>query len=128
MILLKKGDVSSKVKTLSIVETRTRYLTIRQHTRDFCFLHQSLRKLLKLFSRKSTVSYGSTMLPSYSGLALKNPPKKTHPKNPKKTKKTHLKKPAKNVFFLVFWFFFNFFSFYENNTNFSLSNRFFMNK
>ncbi len=40
----------------------------------------------------------------HAGLALKNPPKKTHPKNPK---------------FLIF---------YENNKNFSLSNRFFMNK
>jgi hypothetical protein len=38
------------------------------------------------------------------GLALKNPPKKTHPK---KTKKNHLKKPTKNVFFLVFWVFLN---------------------
>jgi hypothetical protein len=31
-----------------------------------------------------------------AGLALKNPPKKTHPKKPKKT---HLKKPTKNGFF-----------------------------
>jgi hypothetical protein len=31
-------------------------------------------------------------------------------------------------FFGFFWFFFKFFIFYENNTNFSLSNRFFMNK
>jgi hypothetical protein len=54
------------------------------------------------------------------GLALKNPPKKTQ--------KTHLKKPTKNVFFWVFLGFFKFFIFYENNTNFSLSNRFFMNK
>jgi hypothetical protein len=30
--------------------------------------------------------------------------------------------------FLVFWFFFKFLICYENNTNFSLSNRFFMNK
>jgi len=58
-------------------------------------------------------------------LALKNPPKKTHPKKPKKT---HLKKPTKNGFFWVFLGFFKFFIFYENNTNFSLSNRFFMNK
>ncbi len=40
-------------------------------------------------------------------------------------KKTHPKKPTKNVFCRVF---FKFFIFYENNTNFSLSNRFFMNK
>jgi hypothetical protein len=45
-----------------------------------------------------------------SGLALKNPPKKTHPK-----------KPTKSGFF-------KFLIFYENNKNFSLSNRFFMNK
>jgi hypothetical protein len=45
-----------------------------------------------------------------AGLALKNPPKKTHPKQPKKT---HLKNPTKNGFFGFF---------YENNTNFSLSN------
>jgi hypothetical protein len=38
----------------------------------------------------------------YPGLALKNPPKKTHPK---KTKKTHLKKPTKNVFLGFFWVF-----------------------
>ncbi len=44
-----------------------------------------------------------------AGLAIKNPPKK----------------PTKNVFF---WFFFNFLIFYENNTNFSLRNRFFINK
>ncbi len=42
------------------------------------------------------------------GLALKNPPKKTHPKKPQKT---HLKKPTKNGFFgfflvfLIFLFF-----------------------
>jgi len=56
-----------------------------------------------------------------SGLSLKNPPKKTHPKTKKKT--------TKNFFWGFFLFvFFNFFIFYENNTNFSLSNRFFMNK
>jgi hypothetical protein len=44
-------------------------------------------------------------------------------KNP--PKKTHLKKPTKNVFDLGF---FKFFIFYENNTNFSVCNRFFMNK
>jgi hypothetical protein len=37
----------------------------------------------------------------------------------KPTQKTHLKKPTENVFFLIF---------YGDNTNFSLSNRFFMNK
>jgi hypothetical protein len=57
--------------------------------------------------------------PNIPGLALKNPPKKTHPKKPKKT---HLKKPTKNGFFWVFLGFFEFFIFYENNTNFSLSN------
>jgi hypothetical protein len=35
----------------------------------------------------------------WAGLALKNPPKKIHPK---KTKKTHLKKTTKNGFFWVF--------------------------
>jgi len=40
------------------------------------------------------------------GLAIKNPPKKTH-----------LKKPTKNVFL---WGFLKFLIFYENNTNFSL--------
>jgi hypothetical protein len=44
-----------------------------------------------------------------AGLALKNPPKKTHPK-----------KPTKNGFFWVFLGFFKFLIFYENNTNFSL--------
>jgi hypothetical protein len=52
-----------------------------------------------------------------AGLPIKNPPKKTPKKPPKK--------PTKNVFFggggfIVF--------FYENNTNFSLWTRFFMNK
>jgi hypothetical protein len=51
-----------------------------------------------------------------AGLAIKKPPKKTH-----------LNKPIKNVFFLDFWVF-NFFIFIENNSNFSFSNRFFMNK
>jgi hypothetical protein len=37
------------------------------------------------------------------GLAVKNPPKKTHPK---KTQKNHLKKTTKNVFFWVFFGFF----------------------
>jgi hypothetical protein len=39
------------------------------------------------------------------GLAIKNPPKKTHPK---KNKKTHLKKPTKNGFFGFFGVFLNF--------------------
>jgi hypothetical protein len=34
-----------------------------------------------------------------AGLAIKNPPKKTHPKKPKKT---HIKKPTKNEFFSFF--------------------------
>jgi hypothetical protein len=46
------------------------------------------------------------------GLAIKNPPKKTHPKNPKK--------PPKNPQKMFFLGFFEFFIFYENNTNFSL--------
>jgi hypothetical protein len=44
--------------------------------------------------------------------------KKSTEKNP--PKKIHLKKPTKNVWFLVL----KFFIFYENNTNFSFSNRF----
>jgi hypothetical protein len=40
-----------------------------------------------------------------AGLAIKNPPKKTHPK---KQKKIHQKKPTKNVFFLGFFGFLNF--------------------
>jgi hypothetical protein len=51
------------------------------------------------------------------GLAIKNPPKQTHPKNPK----NHLKKPTKNVFLVGFFWVFKFvLNFYENNTNFSL--------
>jgi hypothetical protein len=42
---------------------------------------------------------GSLPYRFFPGLALKNPPKKTHPKKPKKT---HLKKPNKNGFFWVF--------------------------
>jgi hypothetical protein len=53
----------------------------------------------------SGLSNDTTLRP---GLALKNPPKKTHPKNPKKPHKFKI--------------------FYEKNTNFFLSNRFFMNK
>jgi hypothetical protein len=44
-----------------------------------------------------------------------------------KNQKNHLKK-TQIVFFGVFWVFFKFFIFYENNTNFSLWNRFLMNK
>jgi hypothetical protein len=58
------------------------------------------------------------------GLALKNPPKKPTQKNPK----NHLKKTIKSGFFWFFLGFFKFHIFYENNKNFSLSNRFFMNK
>jgi hypothetical protein len=65
---------------------------------------------------------GQLCLPPYQlGLALKNPPKKTHPKNPKK-------RTQKNPLKMFFFGFFKFLIFYENNTNFSLSNRFFMNK
>jgi hypothetical protein len=42
------------------------------------------------------------------GLALKNPPKKTHPKKPQKN---HLKKPTKNVFFVGFFKFLIFLNF-----------------
>jgi hypothetical protein len=54
--------------------------------------------------------------------------KPTQKNPPKKTQKNPPKKPTKNVFFGFFWVFLNFLIFYENNTNFSLSNRFFMNK
>ncbi len=54
--------------------------------------------------------------------------KPTQKNPPKKTQKTHLKKPTKNGFFWGFLGFFKFFIFYENNINFSVSNRFFMNK
>jgi hypothetical protein len=45
-------------------------------------------------------------------------------------KKPTQKNPKKWVFLVFFGFlgFFKFYIFYENNTNFSLSNRFFMNK
>jgi hypothetical protein len=52
-----------------------------------------------------------------AGLAIKDPPKKTHPKKP--TQKTHLKNPTKMCFLVLFGFF-KFSIFYENNTNFSL--------
>jgi hypothetical protein len=42
---------------------------------------------------------GSNPGPLQPGLALKNPPKKTHPEKPKKN---HLKKTTKNGFFWVF--------------------------
>jgi hypothetical protein len=71
--------------------------------------------------KKPIPDLGSQIHGSKTGLALKNPPKKTHPKKPKKT---HPKKPTKNVFFLGFLSFFKFLIFYENNTNFSLSNCF----
>ncbi len=51
--------------------------------------------------------------------------KKPTQKNPPKTTQ---KKPPKKPLKMVFLGFFKFFIFYENNTNFSLSNRFFMNK
>ncbi len=53
-----------------------------------------------------------------AGLAIKNPPKKTHPK----------KNPPKKPLKMFFFGFIKFLIFYENNTNFSLWNRFFMNK
>jgi hypothetical protein len=54
-------------------------------------------------------------------VGIKKPTQKAHPKKPKKT---HLKNPIK----MGFLSFFKFLIFYENNTNFSLSTRFFMNK
>ncbi len=73
---------------------------------------------------------GNRFLSSLKGLqicrvGIKKPTQKNPPKKPQKNppKKTHYK--------WVFWvslFFFKFLIFYENNTNFSLSNRFFMNK
>jgi hypothetical protein len=60
--------------------------------------------------------------PTQKNPPKKNPPKKAHPKKPNQKKPP--KNPTKNGFFG----FFNFFNFYENNTNFSLLNRFFMNK
>jgi hypothetical protein len=39
-------------------------------------------------------------LHNQAGLALKNPPKKTHPKKPKKTR---LKKPTRKLVFLGFF-------------------------
>ncbi len=56
-------------------------------------------------------------------------PRKTHPKiPPKKAKKNQKNPPKKTTKMFFFWVFFKFLIFYENNTNFSLSNRFFMNK
>jgi hypothetical protein len=46
----------------------------------------------------------------------------------KKPTQKNPKNPLKMGFFGFFGFFFKFYIFYENNTNFSLSNRFFMNK
>jgi hypothetical protein len=54
-------------------------------------------------------------------VGIKNSTKKTHPK---KTKK----KPTKNPLKMGFLGFLKFLIFYKNNTNFSLLNRFFMNK
>jgi len=53
--------------------------------------------------------FGSPRTRTQAGLAIKNPPRKTH-----------LKKPTKNCFFGIFWGFVKFLIFYENNTNFSL--------
>jgi hypothetical protein len=57
------------------------------------------------------------------GLAIKTHPKKTTQTNPKKPSKNPLK-----MFFLGFFGFLKFLIFYENNTNFSLWNRFEQNK
>jgi hypothetical protein len=64
------------------------------------------------------------ILCSHSRVGIKKPTQKTQPKKPKKT---HTKKPTKNGFFRFFLGFLKFLI-YENNTNFSLSDRFFMNK
>jgi hypothetical protein len=61
--------------------------------------------------------WGPGGVPGRDGIK-KPTPIKTHPKI---SKKTHLKNPLKMFLFL-------FFIFYENDTNFALSNRFFMNK
>jgi hypothetical protein len=56
-----------------------------------------LNKVLRLICLQSLVSSGLK-----AGLAVENPPKKTHPKKPTQKnppKKTHLKKTTKNVFF-----------------------------
>jgi hypothetical protein len=81
---------------------------------------QRLRHPLRLIRERHRVAVASALLPGQlpqlqlhvqplvdlrqgllTGLAIKNPPKKNHPKNPKKT---HLKKPTKNVFFFFFFF------------------------
>jgi hypothetical protein len=74
----------------------------------FGFQKVILTQKLQLFVSKKVL-----FLQEYykSGLALKNPTKKNHPKKPKKppkkTQKTHRKKPTKNGFFgffLIFYF------------------------
>jgi hypothetical protein len=45
---------------------------------------------------------GRRLIRLEAGLAIKNPPQKTHPKKP--TQKNHLKKPAKNGFWVFFKF------------------------
>jgi hypothetical protein len=81
--------------------------------------------LTVIFSFVSKTFSRSGFHPSEPRVGIKKPTQKNPPK---KTQKTHLKKPIKNVFFGGFLGFFKFLIFYENNTNFSLSNRFFMNK
>jgi hypothetical protein len=61
----------------------------------------------------ATANKAAETMRQVAGLAIKNPPIKTHPKNPQKTTKRN---PLKWVFLI--------FNFYENNTNFSLRNRF----
>jgi hypothetical protein len=57
-------------------------------------------------NQKLSMVTDSKVVHKEPGLALKNPPKKTHPKKPKKT---HLKKPTKKCFFFgFFWVFLNF--------------------
>ncbi len=93
----------------------------------FCWIWIRI-KAVKIWRerRKKNVSKKrpiALLKPLQSRVGIKKPTQKSHPKK-------HLKKPTKNVFFggFLFWVFFKFFIFYENNTNFSLSNRFFMNK
>jgi hypothetical protein len=67
--------------------------------------HSRLIIDLQVAALRQFALFGSPRTRTQAGLAIKNPPKKTH-----------LKKPTKNGFFV----FFKFFIFYENNTDGSL--------
>ncbi len=98
------------------------YTALKVQSFLFCGLFRPWRKWIDPQLRN--ILYCWFQLVGYR-VGIKKPTQKTHPKKPKKT---HLKKPTKKFFWGVFLGFFKFFIFYENNTNFSLSNRFFMNK